>query len=64
MSDLTFQRHILVQALILIEFLLSLTPKAKKKLAEVKAQKAMLYPYTLSPEDVNTPPFPFQHAPD
>lgn len=31
LSDLAFQRHILVQALILIDFLLSLTEKAKKK---------------------------------
>lgn len=49
--DMTFQRHILVQSLILIEFLLSLTPKAKKRLTEVKAQRAMLYNFTLSDED-------------
>ena len=31
LSDLAFQRHILVQALILMDFLLSLTEKARKK---------------------------------
>lgn len=51
MSDLTFQRHICVQALILIDFLLHLTPRSKQKMNELKAQKAMLYPYTLSDED-------------
>ncbi|KAL8789236.1 MAG: hypothetical protein Q9195_006945 [Heterodermia aff. obscurata] len=49
-SDLAFRRHILVQALILIDFLLSLTPKAKKKLAG-KANKSVLYAYVLSDED-------------
>lgn len=52
LSDLAFQRHILVQALILIEFLLSLTEKAKKRLAELPtSNKSMLYPFTLSEED-------------
>lgn len=51
LSDLTFQRHILVQALIMIDFLLSLTPKAKKKHAQLKPQKAMLCAYTLSEPD-------------
>jgi THO complex subunit 1 len=53
LSDLSFQRHILVQAWILIDFLLSLTEKAKKKLAagpEV-TNKALLYAYTLSEAD-------------
>lgn len=49
-SDLAFRRHILVQALILTDFLLSLTPKAKKKL-EDKTNKSVLYGYTLSDED-------------
>jgi hypothetical protein len=31
LSDLAFQRHILVQALILLDFLLALTEKAKSK---------------------------------
>lgn len=52
LSDLAFQRHILVQALILIEFLLSLTERAKKKLASIEtANKSMLYQYTISEED-------------
>ncbi|KAL8861485.1 MAG: hypothetical protein Q9178_002009 [Gyalolechia marmorata] len=48
-SDLAFRRHVLVQGLILIEFLLSLTPKAKKKL-ENASNKSVLYNYTL-PDD-------------
>lgn len=52
LSDLAFQRHIMVQALILIDFLLSLTEKAKKKLAMLEAtNKSMLYGITLSAED-------------
>lgn len=52
LSDLAFQRHILLQALILIDFLLSLTEKAKKKLASVEhPNKSMLYDFTLSAED-------------
>jgi len=52
MSDSTFRRHILVQALILLDFLLTLTPKAKKLTATLKAQKAMIYNYTLGEEEV------------
>ena len=51
LSDLTFQREILVQSLILLDFLLSLTPKAKKKTEQLKAQRSMIYSYTLSEED-------------
>lgn len=52
LSDLAFQRHIMIQALILIDFLLSLTEKAKKKLAALEAtNKSMLYSFTLSAED-------------
>ncbi|KAK3641427.1 hypothetical protein LTR56_011240 [Elasticomyces elasticus] len=52
LSDLAFQRHITVQALILIDFLLSLTEKAKKKLAALDpSNKSMLYSMTLSAED-------------
>lgn len=50
-SDLTFQRHILVQALIFLDFLLALTPQAKKRLAKLKVQKALSYDYTLSAEN-------------
>ncbi|KAL8944008.1 MAG: hypothetical protein Q9216_000717 [Gyalolechia sp. 2 TL-2023] len=49
-SDLAFRRHILVQALILVDFLLSLTPKAKRKL-ENTSNKSVLYNYTLTEED-------------
>ncbi|CAK4030497.1 THO complex subunit 1 [Lecanosticta acicola] len=53
LSDLAFQRHILVQALILIDFLLSLTEKAKKRLAQKASanNKSLLYPFTLSDDD-------------
>ena len=49
-SDLAFRRHILVQVLILVDFLLSLTPKAKKKL-EQTSNKSVLYAYTLNDEN-------------
>ncbi|KAK4153697.1 THO complex subunit 1 transcription elongation factor-domain-containing protein [Chaetomidium leptoderma] len=52
-SDLAFRRNILVQALIVMEFLLSLSPKAKEKLATVKApNKSVTYSdQQLSEED-------------
>jgi hypothetical protein len=58
LSDLAFQRHILVQGLILIDFLLSLTDKAKKKWADVEkanpksANRGLLYGFTLNEENV------------
>ena len=52
-SDLAFRRHVLVQALILTDFLLSLTARAKKKL-EDKTNKSVLYSYTLSEADVRS----------
>jgi THO complex subunit 1 len=52
LSDLAFQRHILVQALILIDFLLSLTEMAKKKRDALNLQnKSLLYAYTLNEDD-------------
>ena len=51
-SDLAFRRHILVQSLILIDFLLSLTPKAKRKL-EHMSNRSVLYTYTLEDDDAN-----------
>ncbi|KAF1947734.1 nuclear matrix protein [Clathrospora elynae] len=51
LSDLAFQRHILVQALILIDFLLTLTEKSKSKPFYQNAQKAMQYNFTLCEED-------------
>ncbi|KAI9659794.1 MAG: hypothetical protein M1821_001145 [Bathelium mastoideum] len=51
LCDLAFQRHILVQALIMIDFLLSLTEKGKKRLLDLKVQKAMMFNFTLNDED-------------
>ncbi|KAK7519688.1 nuclear matrix protein [Phyllosticta citriasiana] len=56
LSDLAFQRHILVQALILVDFLLSLTEKSKERtqkwLAQVSsANRAVQFNYTLSTQD-------------
>jgi THO complex subunit 1 len=53
-SDLSFRRHILVQALIIMEFLLSLSSKAKEKLASVQPHnKAVTYmDQVLNEEDV------------
>lgn len=48
LSDLAFQRHILVQALILLDFLLSLSEKAKRRLAKGKVN------FTLSEQDVSS----------
>ena len=48
--DIAFRRHILVQALILIDFLLSLSPTSKAKF-EGLTNKSVLYSYNLSDED-------------
>ncbi|CUS10902.1 unnamed protein product [Tuber aestivum] len=51
-SDLTFRRHVLVQALILIDFLLSLTPQAKEKWKDLKTpNRSVQYAFTLGLED-------------
>ncbi|KAK3380391.1 THO complex subunit 1 transcription elongation factor-domain-containing protein [Lasiosphaeria ovina] len=54
-SDLAFRRNVLVQALIIMEFLLSLSPKAKEKMASVNVPKKSVnvtYPdQQLSEED-------------
>ncbi|KAJ4292139.1 hypothetical protein N0V88_005766 [Collariella sp. IMI 366227] len=51
-SDLAFRRNILVQALIIMEFLLSLSPKSKEKLATVKApNKSVTYSDQILSED-------------
>ncbi|KAI1376765.1 THO complex subunit 1 transcription elongation factor-domain-containing protein [Hypoxylon crocopeplum] len=43
-SDLYFRRHILIQAFIVLDFLLSLTPQAKAKLANIKApNRSVIY---------------------
>ncbi|KAL3475306.1 THO complex, subunit THOC1 [Aspergillus californicus] len=49
-NDTAFRRHVLVQALILLDFLLSLTPKSKSKLAGL-GNKSVLYGFALSDED-------------
>jgi len=44
LGDLYFRRHILIQALIVMEFLASLTPPAKAKIFSIKApNKAVVY---------------------
>lgn len=48
--DTAFRRHVLVQALIMLDFLLSLTAGAKAKF-EGLSNKSVLYTYTLSEED-------------
>ena len=61
-SDLAFRRHVLVQALILIDFLLSLTPKAKRKL-EHTSNKSVLYTYALNEDNVCGPFNPANSVP-
>ena len=51
LSDLAFRRYILVQSLILVDFLLSLTPKAKRKL-EHTSNKSVLYNHSLNGEEI------------
>ncbi|GLA53057.1 THO complex subunit 1 [Aspergillus niger] len=49
-NDTAFRRHVLVQALILLDFMLSLTPKAKAKLADL-TNKSVLYGFVLHDDD-------------
>ncbi|CAG8108937.1 unnamed protein product [Penicillium salamii] len=49
-SDTAFRRHVLVQALILLDFVLSLTPQAKTRLVNT-TNKSVLYGFTLNEED-------------
>ena len=53
LSDVAFQRHVLVQALILIDFLLTLTETAKDKKHYKEAQPNLQYKFTLREEDVS-----------
>lgn len=55
MSDVSFRRHILVQALIVMDFLLSLTSKAKEKVASIaNPNKSVMFAgHVLSDEDVS-----------
>ncbi|OAL34574.1 hypothetical protein AYO20_06204 [Fonsecaea nubica] len=48
--DIAFRRHILVQALIMLDFLLSLSPGVKTKF-EGLTNKSVLYSYILSEDD-------------
>ena len=48
--DIAFRRHVLVQALIILDFLMSLTLPAKSKL-QALTNKSVLYPFTLNEED-------------
>ena len=50
-SDLAFRRHIMVQSLIILDFLLALSPKSKKKLEHLNTRN-LQYSYTLSEENV------------
>lgn len=55
-NDIAFRRHVLVQALILLDFILSLTAQARQRLMKLvqpgKAlNKTVLYQYTVSEED-------------
>ncbi|XHF98993.1 hypothetical protein AWENTII_002516 [Aspergillus wentii] len=49
-NDTAFRRHVLVQALILLDFMLSLTPKAKARLADL-TNKSVLYGFVLNEDD-------------
>jgi THO complex subunit 1 len=51
-SDLSFRRHILVQALIVMDFLISLSSKAKEKLTRLTTQnKSVMYQDQVISED-------------
>ncbi|TGZ84813.1 hypothetical protein EX30DRAFT_337280 [Ascodesmis nigricans] len=51
-SDLTFRRHVLVQCMILLDFLLSLTPASKEKWASIpNPNRSVQFSYTLSADD-------------
>ncbi|KAJ5681600.1 uncharacterized protein N7477_001540 [Penicillium maclennaniae] len=51
-SDTAFRRHILVQALIILDFLLSFTPQAKKLQVDL-TNKSVLYGFVLNEDDAN-----------
>jgi THO complex subunit 1 len=57
-NDLTFRRHILVQTLIILNFILSWTAEAKKRYELIHpANKAVLYSTEFSEDDVRCPFF-------
>ncbi|KAL4787559.1 THO complex subunit 1 transcription elongation factor-domain-containing protein [Aspergillus varians] len=49
-NDTAFRRHVLVQALILLDFMLSLSSKSRAKLADL-TNKSVLYGFILNDED-------------
>ncbi|KAL5333174.1 THO complex subunit 1 transcription elongation factor-domain-containing protein [Aspergillus crustosus] len=49
-NDTAFRRHVLVQALILLDFMLSLTQKSKTKLVNL-GNKSVLYSFILNDDD-------------
>ncbi|KAJ5935613.1 hypothetical protein N7466_005160 [Penicillium verhagenii] len=49
-GDTAFRRHVLVQALILLDFMLSLTSKSKERLTDL-TNKSVLYGFVLSEEN-------------
>lgn len=49
-GDTAFRRHILVQALILLDFMLSLSPSSKARLADC-TNKSVLYGFVLNDDD-------------
>ncbi|KAL4869357.1 hypothetical protein BDV12DRAFT_83848 [Aspergillus spectabilis] len=49
-NDTAFRRHVLVQALILLDFMLSLTQKSKSRLADL-TNKSVLYGFILNDDD-------------
>jgi THO complex subunit 1 len=56
-NDIAFRRHVLVQALILLDFILSLTTQARQRLLKLvqpgkAVNKTVLYQYTISDDDV------------
>lgn len=62
-GDLSFRRHVLVQALIISDFILSLSAGAKEKLVNMNASnKSVLYNDQLNEENVCYDPEPHLHA--
>lgn len=56
-GDLTFRRHVLVQTLIVLNFVLSWTGEAKKKYEKINVtNKSVIYPGEFSEEDVSCDP--------
>lgn len=54
-SDLSFRRHVLVQALIITDFLLSLSKEEREKRTNINvSNKSVIYPDQLNEENVRT----------